>query len=225
MTTAPKKPRAICTPTRREISVAKTATAAEAIGILRPDTDTFILTYGQFSLMDAIVAVLDQTGPADLSLATWTAADADLERTAHLMEAASIRSLHMIVDGSFETRQPGYCQHMRNLFGDACIRAIKTHAKFVLIRSDTHDVVIKTSMNLNNNPRLENIEVSWSTPLAEFFQEIVDEIFEERPPGDFRQILPGLEGLREGFNFRPVRAGAIKLRDLKNVRTTHNIHD
>jgi len=67
-------------------------TAAQAIGTLEKDTDTFILTYGQFSLIDALMAILDQTGPAHIIISTWTAAHADLTRSAELLETAEILS-------------------------------------------------------------------------------------------------------------------------------------
>ena len=207
----------------RQCRVAKVSTAAEAIGTIKPGTDTFILTYGQFSLVDALVAILDQTGPADVSISTWTAADAHLERSAALLESASIRSFRMIVDRSFETRQPKYCHHMRQLFGPESIRAIRTHAKFMLVRSDTHDVVVRTSMNLNENPRLENLEVSEGTAFAEFFQRIVDEVFATVPEGENMSSLPSLDDLRETFPFREVSAGVIRQENLNVPATTHTI--
>ena len=215
--------RAIKTAAYREIRVAKRAKAADAIGTIEPNTDTFILTFGQFSLIDAMVAILDQTGPAEVTICTWTAAHADLTRSAALMESAQITKLRMIVDGSFETRKPDYCHNMRQIFGDDCIRAIKTHAKFLLIRSKTHNIVVRTSMNLNENPRMESLEVSDDLKLAEFFQLITEEIFAERPEGNFRQVMPKLSGIQESFPFPEVKAGIIKREDLNEPRTTHTL--
>lgn len=208
-------------PAHRAVRTAKTATAAEAIGRIERGSDTFILTFGQFSLIDALVAILDQTGPADVVISTWTAADAHLERSRDLLESAQIKSLRMIVDRSFETRQPDYCYHMRRLFGPECIRAIRTHAKFLLIRSATMDVVCRTSMNLNENPRLENIEVSEDRGLAEFFQRVTDDIFAEVAEGENMSPLPTLASLQESFPFAEVAAGVIPRESLREPETTH----
>jgi len=205
----------------RKTRVAKIASAKEAIGTIEHGTDTFILTYGQFSLIDALVAILDQTGPADVAISTWTAAGAHLQRSAALVEASSVRSFRMIVDRSFESRQPGYCAHMRRLFGDECIRAIRTHAKFMVVRSDTHAVVVRTSMNLNENPRLENIEVSEGEEFARFFEAVVDEVFREVSPGVNQSELPEMDGVQESFPFQPVEAGVIKMESLNEPGTTH----
>ena len=215
------KPKSITKPAKRKCRTAKKASAADAIGKIEKNTDTFILTYGQFSLIDALCAILDQVGPSDVTISAWTAADAHLERSAALMESAQIKSFKMIIDGSFATRQPGYCSHMRTLFGDECIRAIKSHAKFMLIRSETHNIVVRTSMNLNENPRLENIEISEDETFAEFFQEIVNDIFKEMKVGSYKQTLPELENVQETFQFPEIQSGIIKREDLNEPRTTH----
>jgi hypothetical protein len=217
------KPKSAKKSAARGVRVAKKATATEAIGTIEKGTDTFILTYGQFSLIDALCAILDQTGPAKVSISTWTAADAHLEATAALMESAQITDLRMIVDRSFESRQPRYCAHMRKVFGRECIRAIRTHAKFMLIRSETHNVVVRTSMNLNENPRLENIEISESLEFANFFQKVVDDVFSEVKESKNQSSLPELPNLQESFPFREVRAGVIEREDLNEVRTTHTV--
>jgi hypothetical protein len=217
------KPKSHRKTAKREIRVAKKSSASDAIGKIEKNTDTFILTYGQFSLIDALCVILDQTGPADVSISTWTAADAHLERSAALMESARIKSLKMIIDRSFETRQPKYCRHMRKVFGPECIRAIRTHAKFMLIRSETHNIVVRTSMNLNENPRLENIEISEDSDFADFFQKIVDDVFSEVDENENKSDLPEMENVQETFQFPEIQAGVIKREDLNEPRTTHAI--
>jgi len=208
----------------KTVAMARKANAAEAIGQLEKYQDNFIMTYGQFSLTDALIAIIDITGPADVTISTWTAADAHLERAAQLVESADILNFRMIVDASFETRQPKYTAHMRALFGDDCIRAIKTHAKFLVIRNEKWDIVVRTSMNLNGNPRLENIEISENKEFADFFTKIADEIFREVKPGLYKQRLPGLEGIDEMKTpYKLVKAEHIKRSSLNVPNTTHTL--
>ena len=63
-----------CEQQHREIRAAKTGSARQAIGQLARGMELYILTYGQFSLIDALIAIVEQTGPADVTLSTWTAA-------------------------------------------------------------------------------------------------------------------------------------------------------
>jgi len=96
-------------PKKRMIRAAKVGSASDAIGKLEPGCEIYCLTFGQFSLIDALSAIIDQTGPADVTLATWTAADADLTRAESMMASAKIKSMRYIVDRSFETRMPHCC--------------------------------------------------------------------------------------------------------------------
>jgi len=207
----------------KRVYACKRGSASVAIGKLEKNTDTFILTYGQFSLIDALVAVLDQTGPAHVTISTWTAAHAHLDRSAELMEAASILSLRMIVDRSFQTRQPKYYEHMIKLFGTESIRAINTHAKFITVRNENWDIVMRTSMNLNQNPRLENIEVSENKEFADFFETLVDDIFTEVEIGKNECAMPGLGSVQEHPHFQLVMGEHIKMENLKEARYTHEI--
>lgn len=165
---------------RREVTA---KTAAEAIGAVTPNCEIFGLNKGQFSLIDILEHCLATTGPADVVLSTWTAAGADLGFAYGMMADGRIRSLRFIVDFSFPTRQPAYCAALRERFGDECIRITKTHAKFVLIRNASWNIVIRSSMNLNENRRLETFEISDHLGMAEFLEGVTNRLFESQETG------------------------------------------
>ena len=73
------KPAVFKKPSSRTTRVMKRGVAQDAIGSLEHGQDTYILTYGQFSLIDALAALLDQTGPSAVVLSSWTAADSNLQ--------------------------------------------------------------------------------------------------------------------------------------------------
>lgn len=160
------------------------ATAAEAIGDITPECEIYGLSKGQFSLVDIITHCLATTGPADVVIATWTAAGADLGFAHKLMTDGAIRSCRFVVDFSFQTRQPAYCAALRERFGDDAIRVTKTHAKFVTIRNDRWNLVVRSSMNLNENRRLESFEISDSVELAEYLAAVNDDLFATHAPGE-----------------------------------------
>jgi len=177
--------RRVIGPGVRLVRAAKTGAAREALGELVPGCEVYVLTFGQFSLIDAICAIVEQTGAADVCIATWTAAAADLTRAAALLEQSAVRSMRWVVDRSFESRQPAFTRQMRAMFGDASIRVTSTHAKFLTVTNEKWNLAVRTSMNLNQNPRLETLELSDDPGLCGFLVKVVDSIFAEAAAGDF----------------------------------------
>lgn len=155
---------------------------AEAVGEIEHGCEIYGLTKGSWSLIDLIEHVLSYTGPAAVTLSTWTAANADIGFALRLLANGALTSLRFVVDFSFPSRQPAYCAALREAFGDDAIRITKNHAKFVLIRNAEWNIVLRTSMNLNENRRLESWECSDCLQLAGWLQEIVDELFSAQSP-------------------------------------------
>lgn len=142
-----------------------------------------VATGGQFSIVDAIEAVLTYTGRADVTLATWTAAQFDLSQIENQLVHGDIGSLRLILDKSFVNRQPAFIKRIIERFGVGSVRVARTHAKFAVVQNDEWHVVVRTSMNLNHNARMEYLQVTESVELCEFWSGVADSIFDELPEG------------------------------------------
>lgn len=176
--------------------IACVESAAQALGTLQRGCRMIGLTKGQFSMLDLIRAVLAQTGPADLVLSTWTMGIRDTENARWLVDTGEIRSFRLLTDRSFVTRQPRYCRRLVELFGEQCIRASRTHAKFALIRNESWSICIRGSMNLNRNERWENFDLDESAELCDFFEGLVAELERLTPPGP----APGESVVQDAFH-------------------------
>lgn len=159
---------------RRTLTVAN---AAEALGPIEHGIELYALCKGDYSLIDIIDHCLAATGPADVVVSTWTAAGADLDFALGFVHDGRVRSARWLVDFSFPQRQPAYFALLVDRFGAENIRATANHAKFVLIRNDDWSLVLRTSMNLNKNRRLENVEISDDPGIADYLEAVVDELF------------------------------------------------
>jgi hypothetical protein len=153
--------------------------AAEAISGFSEDLDVFGLTKGQFSLIDLIDAVLDLTGgPARLTLSTWTAATADIKDVLAFLRSGKLERARFVLDFSFQRRQPAVAQAIRQEFGSEALRLTRNHAKFFQVAvSDRWSVTCKTSMNLNQNPRIEDFDLTNDPALYRFLAAVVDDLF------------------------------------------------
>lgn len=141
------------------------------------------LTRGQFSLLDLIRAVLEQTGPADLTLSTWTSGIRDAETSAWLLGRGEIRSIRLMLDYGFPKIEPAYALRLVELYGDRAILLCRTHAKFAIIRNDAWSICIRSSMNLNRNTRFEQFDLDDSEPICELFEQFADDVARATPAG------------------------------------------
>lgn len=146
--------------------------------------ECFGFNKGQFSFVDLIEAAADFTGPAHATIATWTAHAADLSRVEMWLARQRLLSVRWLIDYSFETRQPRFCAQLRESFGDDCIRTTASHAKFVLLSGGDWRITIQTSMNLNQNQRLENFWVADDPDLFAAYDGLVADIFAVQATGE-----------------------------------------
>lgn len=160
----------------------RTETAAEAIEGLDKDVELFGFTKGQFSIIDLLRAVLDITGPAALVISTWTAANADVSTVLDFVGEGKVTGARWLVDFTFQRRSPALAQRIRQVFGENAIRVAQNHAKFSLISNNDWRVVIRTSMNLNFNPRFEDYTIAHDPELFDFMAGIIDEIWTKQDP-------------------------------------------
>lgn len=149
--------------------------ARKAIGEIYGGMEIYGLSKGQFSIINIVEEILKQTGAADVIISTWTAANAEIKKAEDFLGNGLINRLHFIVDRSFKTRQKKYYDMLIEKFGDI-VSETDSHAKFVLIRNESWDIVIRTSMNLNENKRLENFEISDDKALYDYLFSICSDI-------------------------------------------------
>ncbi len=163
---------------RRDIrDVRRRESAAEAIAGLDRTTEIFGFTKGQFSLLDLWLAALDIIGPSHLTISTWTAARKEIKTLGDLQSDGKLLGSRWLIDFTFARRDPAAAQAIRNTFGIDSCRVAKNHSKFAIFQNDKWKLVLRTSMNLNMNPRFEDFTIAHDPDLADFLNTIMDEIF------------------------------------------------
>lgn len=151
--------------------------AAAAIAGLDHAVELYGFTKGQFGLLQLIDALLDVTGPARVSLSTWTAARHEIQSLEKFVAAGRLTGMRWLIDFTFSRRDPEAAHQIRRTFGLDCIRVAQTHSKFALVENDAWQLVLRTSMNLNMNPRFEDFTVAHDPELAAFLRRLLDDIW------------------------------------------------
>jgi len=145
--------------------------------------ELFVLNKGQADVAEILEHIAWQTGPATLTISTWTAAGADISRMKELCDGKLFTGVRWVLDRSFPNRQPEFFQHIHKLFPDQ-IRLTAVHSKFAIIRNERWNIVCRGSANLNSARRLENLEISDDAKLADAIEGYVNTIFATNSPGE-----------------------------------------
>lgn len=163
---------------RRELrDLRRKQKAAEAIAGLDHERELYGFTKGQFSLLDLMTAVLAVTGPAHVALSTWTAARHEIQALDRLVKEGRLLSMRWLIDFSFSRRDPEAAHQIRQTFGLEAVRVAQNHSKFALFEAPGWEVVLRTSMNLNMNPRFEDFSLAHDPELAAFLRQILTDIW------------------------------------------------
>lgn len=187
----------------RRVGYEPNLSASRVLAEVAMGHETLVVTHGQFSLIDALWALLRTTGPADLSVATWTAAKLDVTRVHQFLTSGEVRALRWLIDRSYRGRHKGYTDVLVDLFGPESIRTMPIHGKFATIRNESWELAVLTSMNLNHNARLETIQVAGDPELVALLDAVFDDAFEHQPPGVMSAPLPKVRPL-DSLGARPL---------------------
>src|SRR5262249_14428520 len=103
---------------------------------------------------------LSQIGPAQMSVWTWTIADYEVEAMAGLMARQEITSGRLVIDASADRRNGVIIEQWRQRFAADALRICKNHAKIARVWNENFRLLLRGSMNLNFNPRFEQLDVT-----------------------------------------------------------------
>lgn len=172
-------------PQPRKAVVTRIATSVvrDSLGTIGPGCRVVGVTKGLFSLLDLIEEVLYQCGPSSVTVSTWTPGIAEMERVLQLLRGGKVTDFRLLVDRSFVGRHPRYAVRITDMFGAEAIRQTRTHMKVALIRNEAISIAIRTSMNFNTNPRLEQYDLDDDRLIYDLFDGVITELAEMVPPG------------------------------------------
>ena len=145
---------------RRARAVESFKSAAETIGKIEHGSTVFAITRGQFSMIDAILHTLDELGPSEISVWTWTVADYEIEALTSLRRDGRITRGTLMIDPGARTKNSALIAEWKAAFGADSVRYVLNHAKIATVANGDKKVLLRGSMNLNCNPRFEQFDLS-----------------------------------------------------------------
>lgn len=145
---------------RRRDAIESFRSASETIGKVERGMSLFAVTRGQFSMLDAVLHCLSEIGPSAISVWTWTIADYEIEAMEGLMARKEITAGRLVIDTSADKRNGLMIERWRKRFGADQVRICRNHAKIARVWNEGHRILLRGSMNLNYNPRFEQLDIT-----------------------------------------------------------------
>lgn len=161
---------------RRKRALETWANAAESIGPVEAGMSLFMVTRGQFSMIDVIYHILAELGGGGVSVWTWAIADYEVEVVTGLLEKGSITEARLIVDYSAGRRNANLLDDWRARFGEASVKVCKNHAKIARVWGGGLRVLVRGSFNLNFNPRFEQCDITEGGADYELVERVENEL-------------------------------------------------
>jgi hypothetical protein len=205
-------------------------TAAECIGEVEKDMSLFAVTRGQFSMIDCIRHCLEKMGPSRLTVWTWCIADYEFETFEWLLRAGGITEALLVIDrageqqvaktrsfrdGSLDKseKQGALMRRWKEKFGPDSIRVVLNHAKIATLDNGELKVVIRGSMNLNHNPRFEQLDITEGADVYGLVKEIEDglPVLSERYSRREVEDATGAHCLFSDEELKPFRTAELKV--------------
>ena len=140
----------------------------EEFGILKQNEWKSFWTDGQWSHHQLLEYILEQTGPAEVMLSTFTICEASVRSLYNLCESGQITKLKCLFDTRTRKNKADIL-----LFAAGITPAIyisDCHAKLVIISNDKWKIAIIGSANFSINSRLECGIICSVTDVFDFFK-------------------------------------------------------
>lgn len=170
----------------RAMVLERRAAAAACLGELPEGAGLTVLTHGQFSLIDVLDHLIGLAAPCELALSTWAGNAKEYQVLIDHARAGRLTRVRFLLDRSTYTREAEACDMLVAAFGRDAIRTTRNHCKIAVVGP----FALRSSMNLNMNPRIENMDLDHSPELAAFLLAFFDYCWRSLDPADWRGGLP-----------------------------------
>lgn len=162
---------------RRSRAVESFKSAADCIGPCEAGMSLFAVTRGQWSMIDAVLHVLDCAGPSSVSLWTWTVAEYEVEVLSRLRIDHRITAGRLVIDYGARNKNAAIIRDWKTSYGPDSVRYVVNHAKIALVESASGlRFLMRGSMNLNFNPRFENFDITEGGPEFDLMRNVENEL-------------------------------------------------
>lgn len=148
------------------------------LGFVMQGVDKHFYSNGAFNLVQLMLYVLRQTGPAHVFLSTYSIAEDSISTLRRYVDDGTILSIRFLIDNRVRSISPKPFAHLITSFPDS-YRCTSLHDKVALISNEGWHVSIVGSQNATHNPKLERGIIHTSEDIWRFDNNIMYEQFDK----------------------------------------------
>lgn len=146
------------------------------LGALVAGSDKHFYSRGAFNLIQLVLYLLKQTGPAHVFISSYSIAEDSLAILNRYREQGDILSVRFLIDNRVRTISPKPFDYLVTAF-PGCYRCCALHAKVALIYNDHIHLSVVGSQNATHNPKLERGIVHASDEVFNFDLKVLTDEF------------------------------------------------
>jgi len=169
-----KQPEAIETSGASLYFSAETSLITKHLGAIIPGQDKHFYSFGNFNMMKLIFWVLEQTGPADIIMSTYSISPKTITGVLNRREKGTIRNIRFLVDNRVRSLSP---KPFDMLVANFDYRCISIHAKVACVWNDNWNITIVSSQNATDNPKMERGTIYTGLDIFNFDKQVLEDAF------------------------------------------------
>ena len=127
-------------------------------------------------MVDAVLHCIEACAPARVSLWTWTVADYEIQTFSALAGDGRICAGTLVIDQRARAKNMPLIQAWQRRFGPDSVRWVVNHAKIALVEGRGLRLCLRGSLNLNHNPRFEQLDITEGDGAFDLVREIEAEL-------------------------------------------------
>lgn len=139
----------------------------KSLGAIEQGKSIYTFSSGKWSSHELLAYILEQTGPADVWITTWSCTEEPLRMLVKMKQNRMINNIRCLFGDRVPVMSPNAWQLAKYNFTD--IKLSHCHAKVQVIRNEHWGVVIMGSANFTINPRWEAGVVCCDKNIADCF--------------------------------------------------------
>lgn len=139
-----------------------------------------LVSAGLWAMHELLFHLLATTGPARVTLATWSMSETAVRQLVRGLDTGIITQLHALLDGRVRIRTPEVLAFLK--CQAARVRITANHAKVTVLQNDTWQIAVVSSANMTNNPRYEATVIDCHPHAARLHQGWIDTELQKAHP-------------------------------------------